>query len=131
MQNHKLDTLYKELLDELLKFDVNNLTPQKEGELSQLQSFTKRVKELIDTEDESEVVIDESKVITIDPVMIKENKSVPEPPKPPLSQHIKEGLGPGCEICHSSLERIGWLGIFGKKSCINPDCKNHIPKNPK
>jgi hypothetical protein len=49
-------------------------------------------------------------------------------PKPPLSRILKEGVGNWCPLCGSSQERIGFLGLFGKLSCLQPLCVNYIKK---
>jgi len=70
--------------------------------------------------------IDESKVIHREPEMIKENKSRPDSPKPPISRVMNYGLlnsSGFCPICHSTAIRRPWL--FGKRYCINKECKYH------
>ena len=48
----------------------------------------------------------------------------PPPPKPPLSRTIREGVGVFCDICHSTMSRRGYLGMFGQRKCDNKECKN-------
>jgi len=52
---------------------------------------------------------------------------IPHPPLPPLSRHLKEGCNVFCPICGSTRSRKGFLGIFGKRSCDNPEC---VARNP-
>ena len=50
--------------------------------------------------------------------------STKSPPKPPLSRTIREGVGVFCDICHSTMSRRGYLGLFGQRKCDNKECKN-------
>lgn len=50
---------------------------------------------------------------------------IPEPPKFPLSVHLKEGWIHRCAKCKSSLSRNGFLGLFGELLCDNPECENN------
>ena len=62
---------------------------------------------------------------------MKENQSIPSPPKPPLSRVIREGTIGTCPKCHSTEEKkynflgFSWGEILG---CINTDCKNYYKK---
>jgi hypothetical protein len=52
--------------------------------------------------------------------------SVSEPPKPPISKVINDGVfnsSGWCPRCHSTAVRKPW--IFGKRYCINTECYNH------
>ena len=48
----------------------------------------------------------------------------PEPPKPPLSRIIRDGVGYFCKNCNSTMSRHGFLGLFGKRYCDNKKCFN-------
>ncbi len=47
---------------------------------------------------------------------------LPEPPKPPLSRVLKEGVAIFCPKCGSSMSRKGFLGLFGSRRCDNKKC---------
>ena len=49
-------------------------------------------------------------------------------PKPPLGRIVNQGFGYFCAKCLSSCRRIGFLGLFGERLCINPDCENSKSK---
>lgn len=53
-------------------------------------------------------------------------KSIPDPPKPPLSRVINNTVGHFCDNCGSTMPRVGFLRLFGKRSCDNKECKNSI-----
>ena len=50
--------------------------------------------------------------------------SKPQPPAPPLGRKIRQGVGVFCDICHSTMSRRGYLGLFGQRKCDNKECKN-------
>ena len=52
------------------------------------------------------------------------NAIQPQPPAPPLARRIKEGCRNFCKECGSSTERSGFLGLIGKRYCINLKCIN-------
>jgi len=58
---------------------------------------------------------------------MKENKKLPDPPKPPLGRLIREGTSGTCPKCHST--EIRKYGFFGKKiGCIHPECECYYKK---
>lgn len=55
-------------------------------------------------------------------------KTIPEPPKGPLSRIIKEGTCGTCPKCKST--EVKRFGFFGKiLGCIQPECENYYLKN--
>jgi len=57
-----------------------------------------------------------------------------EKPKPPLNKILIEnrfGWTGTCVNCHSSLIKIGFLGIFGEILCINQECPNSVSRMSK
>lgn len=58
------------------------------------------------------------------PLRIRKMTNIPKPPKPPTSRIILEGGGCDfCPVCKSS--RVRKYFIFGKKLCINKDCRTN------
>ena len=51
-------------------------------------------------------------------------------PKPPIGKIIRQGVGHFCKKCGSSPERIGFLGLFRGRVCINPECKSEYNDKP-
>ena len=51
-------------------------------------------------------------------------KSIPKPPKPPLSRVLREGIGHFCTNCGSTSSKVGFLGLFGERLCDNKKCPN-------
>jgi len=47
------------------------------------------------------------------------------PPKPPGPILINESRGHWCPECRSSRAYGGFLNLFPKNGCINPNCKNY------
>lgn len=56
------------------------------------------------------------------------DEGLPEKPKPPHSRKVIEGGLYFCTKCGSSLIKNGFLGIFGERLCISPECENSIPR---
>ncbi len=46
-----------------------------------------------------------------------------KPPQPPLDRIVHEGVGVFCHFCGSTKSKKGFLGIFGKRSCDNSECR--------
>ena len=53
--------------------------------------------------------------------------SIPEPPKPPLSRVMREGVGYFCTNCGSTMTKSGFLMLLGKRYCDNDKCPNSKP----
>jgi len=53
------------------------------------------------------------------------DRVLPHPPTKPLARKILHPpIHPICKKCGSSMPRSGWLGLFGKRYCINSKCIN-------
>ncbi len=52
---------------------------------------------------------------------------ITEPPKPPLSRVMREGVGHFCKNCGSTMSKSGFLMLFGKRYCDNNKCQNSKP----
>lgn len=55
---------------------------------------------------------------------IVSSSSKPEPPKPPLTRTIRNGVGRFCKNCNSTMSKYGFLRLFGKMYCDNKKCPN-------
>lgn len=53
---------------------------------------------------------------------------IPEPPKPPLSRVLREGVVHFCTNCGSTMPKSGFLMLFGKRYCDNEKCPNSKSK---
>ena len=71
-----------------------------------------------------ETKLDEKEALHIGVVS---GSSIAEPPKPPLSIVIREGVGHFCTNCGSTMPRSGFLMLFGKRYCDNDKCPNSKP----
>ena len=58
---------------------------------------------------------------------IVSGSSIPEPPNPPLSRVMREGVWHFCTNCRSTMPRSGFLMLFGKRYCDNNECPNTKP----
>jgi len=47
-------------------------------------------------------------------------------PEPSSPRFVREGCSVFCNICNSTMPRIGLFGIYGKRSCDNNCCINNI-----
>jgi hypothetical protein len=54
--------------------------------------------------------------------MSKNTKTIKEP----LDRIVRDTCHSNCNNCRSSNPRMGFSGLFGKRSCLNIKCKNHI-----
>lgn len=54
--------------------------------------------------------------------------SIPNPPEPPLSRVLREGVGHFCTNCGSTVSKDGFLGLFGEMLCHNEKCPNSKSK---
>jgi hypothetical protein len=61
-----------------------------------------------------------------DDVILRHGKSIPKPPKPPLSRIVTEGTTGTCPWCGST--EIRWMGFGNKLGCIQPECKFYYQK---
>lgn len=59
---------------------------------------------------------------------IVSSSSKPEPPKPPLSRMIRDGVGRFCKNCDSTMSKSGFLMLFGKRYCDNKKCPQSKPE---
>lgn len=55
------------------------------------------------------------------------SSSIPNPPEPPLSRVLREGVGHFCTNCGSTMPKSGFLMLFGKRYCDNDKCPNSKP----
>lgn len=54
--------------------------------------------------------------------------SIPNPPEPPLSRVLREGVSHFCTNCGSTVSKDGFLGLFGEMLCHNEKCPNSKSK---
>lgn len=53
------------------------------------------------------------------------NNYLPELSEPTHQRVINESCLSICKLCGSSDPRKGFLGLFGKRKCLNEFCKSH------
>ncbi len=72
-----------------------------------------------------QIVQDYEKQLNISDVICS---SISNPPEPPLSRVLREGIGDFCTHCGSTVSRNGFLGVFGEMLCHNQKCPNSKSK---